>query len=188
MILICKIIIRPSQQTVSNGQFSRADIKMKRFNNPISISIHGEIPDLIPYQVFLQILFRLPEANAKNLAVYKEPSLKNNEGASYVIQGVRMNSFLTDSTLNLKMLNDVGIITDETNDDENVADFIGHYKPDFSIRYYTCESFIFKLINDAFQLSENLDYLIKLRMIVTDLHNFLRFKMGGSLFLGEGTT
>jgi hypothetical protein len=84
------------------------------------------------------------------------------------------------------MLNEMDTLTDETNDDENVHDFIEHYLPDFSIRYYTCESFIFTSINDAFQLSENLDYLIKLRMIVTDLHNMLRFKLG-DIFLDEST-
>ncbi|CAF1275700.1 unnamed protein product [Rotaria sordida] len=149
---------------------------MKRFSNTVSISIHNDIPDIVPYQVFLQIVFRLPEANAKNLVVYRQPS--DNGDASYVIQGVRMNSGLHNPVLHSNMLVEMGITT---NDDENVLDFIDHYRPDFSIRYYTCESFIFTLINNAFQLSENLDHLIKLRLVVTDLHNFLRFKMGGLL-------
>jgi hypothetical protein len=98
-----------------------------------------------------------------------------------------MNSHFSDRILNSKMLNETGIMTDETNDDLNIHDFIEHYLPDFSIRYYTCESFIFTSINDAFQLSENLDYLIKLRMIITDLHNMLRFKLG-DLVLDASTT
>ncbi|CAF4053968.1 unnamed protein product, partial [Rotaria sordida] len=147
---------------------------MKRFSNTVSISIHNYIPDIVPYQVFLQIVFRFPEANAENLVVYRQPS--DNGGVSYVIQGVRMNTALHNPVLHSNMLIEMGITT---NDDENVLDFIDHYLPDFSIRYYTCESFIFTLINNAFQLSENLDHLIKLRLVVTDLHNLLRFKIGG---------
>ncbi|CAF0837073.1 unnamed protein product [Adineta steineri] len=185
LLLVCAIIFYPSEEAVSNGLFSPSDILMKRFSNAISISIHEDIPDLIPYQVFLQILFRLPEANAKNLEVFSQPS--DNEGISHIIQGLRMNSVFHDPNLNLKMLKEFDIITDETNDDVNVLDFINQYLPDFSIRYYTCESFIFTLINNAFELSENLDDLVKLRMIVTDLYNILRFKLGG-LSPSESTT
>jgi hypothetical protein len=184
LLLVCIPVIRPTQQTVSNGQFSPVNIKMKRFSNAISISICDEIPDLVPYQVFLQILFRLLEANAKNLVAFIDPSSKKGESVSYIIHGQRMNSHFSDRILNSKMLNEIGIITDQINDDENVQDFIEHYLPDFSIRYYTCESFIFTLIDNACELTENLDHLIKLRMIVTDLHNLLRYKLG-DIFLNK---
>ena len=46
---------------------------------------------------------------------------------------------------------------------------------------------MFTLRNDALQLSENLDYLTKLLMIVTDLHNLLRFKLD-DLFPDKSTT
>jgi tetratricopeptide (TPR) repeat protein len=178
------ILVRPSEQTVSNSQFSPTDIPMKRFSNPISISIYEEIPDSIPYQVFLQILFRLPEANAKNVVAFRKSS--SNEDVSYITRGRRMNFPFTDTELNLKMLDEMGIITDKTNDNENVHDFIEHYIPDFSIRYYTCESFIFTAISDAFQSSENLDYLLKSRMVITDLHNILKFKLR-DIFLDKST-
>ncbi|UJR12253.1 hypothetical protein I4U23_016430 [Adineta vaga] len=181
LLFIWIVTVYPSEQTVSNGQFSSDDIQMKRFSNTISVSIHAEIPDLVPYQVFLQILFRLPEANAKNLMVFKQPPSEKGESTSYIIQGLRMNSDFYDQIYNSKMLKEIGMLTDQTND-ENIQDFIEHYRPDFSIRYYTCESFIFTLINDAFQLSDNLDDLIKLRLVITDLHNILKYKLG-NMFL-----
>lgn len=128
---------------------------MERISKSIFVSIDEEIPDLVAYQPFLHIVFRLPEANEKNMVAFREPFFEKKEGASYTIHGMR---------------------------DENVHDFIKRYIPDFSIRYYTCESFIFTSINNAFQLSKNFDSLIRHRMIVTDLRNMLKTKPGGIVF------
>lgn len=168
--------VYPSCQTVSTGRFSTSDIKMTRFSNNISISIHKRIPDMVAYQVFLQILFRLPEANAKNWNIFEQNVSKYT--VSYTLHHMRLAGMYHDARLNLKMLHEMGVTLDDADKDENVKDFVEIYIPDFSIRYYTCESFIFTLINDAFQSKENLDSLIKLRMIVTDLYNLINVKLG----------
>lgn len=110
-----------------------------------------------------------------------EKSLRDVNGTFYWHQLLRKTLLNLSRTPNAKQdLIDIGRKYYVDNDMEltKIDDFDQNYNSKEAIRWYTRDSYLYKLLNKAFR-TENIDIIFKFRFFIIDLHNQLRSLCNG---------